>query len=515
MKYLKNIKYLIVALTGMMLISCDADEFLNPLPDTAIASDGFFQSDVDVLAGIFGIYDAIQGVNENRPNSTNNSTFNRGVQFEYLLTEHRSDNTRSATLEGSRADFHRYVTDANNIQSEDYYQSMYEIIFRANNILKYVNVADAENIAKYTAEAKFLRAYAYFNLVRLYGSDNDTIGAVPLVTAVAEANEDERLFTRVPKSVVYEQIVADLQEAIANLDNSYKARASKAAAQGILAKVYLSQPTPNYAGAKTLCEDIIADGTFSLQHNFRDVFYNELNSEVMFVVRYDFAEPNESQGFSSEFTSFIRQGRQDGLNIVNPNLVAAFNANGGNRTVVSYIAFGDDAELVDPDTNLPAPQEAEVAKFLPEGTDFTNPEFPYGSNARLAGNDWIVLRYADVLLMHVEAIMAGTGNANTSEALSSFNAVRNRAGLPDDADGVITQDELLLERRVELAFENQRLFDLLRFGVADAVLQNHAAEDNDEDITVYPGYNARTLLLPIPSREINLSKGLLNQNPGY
>ncbi|MEW4924851.1 RagB/SusD family nutrient uptake outer membrane protein [Algibacter sp. 2305UL17-15] len=506
MKYLKNIKYLIVALTGMMLISCDADEFLNPLPDTAIAADGFFQSDEDVLAGIYGIYDAIQGVNENTESS--NSSFNRGVQFEYLLTEHRSDNTRSATLEGSRADFHRYVTDANNIQSEDYYQSMYEIIFRANSIINYVAAANAENIAKYTAEAKFLRAYAYFNLIRLYGSDNDAIGGVPLVTAVAESNEDELLFTRVPKSVVYAQIVADLQEAIANLDNSYKARASKAAAQGILAKVYLSQPTPNYSGAKGLCEDIIADGSFSLQTNFNDVFYNEMNSEVMFVIRYEFAEPNESQGFSSEFTSFIRQGRQDGLNIVNLNLVDAFNANGGNRTAVSYIAFGDDAELIDSETGLPAPEDAEVAKFLPQGTDFTNPDFPYGTNARLAGNDWIVLRYADVLLMHVEAIMAGTGNANTTDALSSFNAVRNRAGLADDADGVITQDELLLERRVELAFENQRFFDLLRFGVADAVLSAHSVENGYS-------FSARDLLLPIPSREVNLSKGLLNQNPGY
>lgn len=511
MKYLKNIKYLIVALTGMMLISCDGEEFLNPLPDTAIAADGFFQSDEDVFAGIIGIYDAIQGVNENT--ESNNSDFNRGVQFEYLLTEHRSDNTRSATLEGSRADFHRYVTDANNIQSEDYYQSMYEIIFRANSVISYVDAADAANIARYTAEAKFLRAYAYFNLVRLYGSDNDAIGGVPLVTAVAESDEDELLFTRVAKSVVYAQIVADLQEAVANLDNSYKARASKGAAQGLLAKVYLSQPTPNYTGARDLCEAIIADGSFSLQTDFRDVFYNELNSELLFVVRYEFAEPNESQGFSSEFTAFIRQGRQDGLNIVNPNLVADFYANGGNRTEVSFIAFGEDAELINLDTGFPAPLEAEVGKFLPDGTDFTNADFPYGTNSRLAGNDWIVLRYADVLLMHVEAIMAGTGNANTTAALSSFNAVRNRAGLPNDADGVITQDELLLERRVELAFENQRFFDLLRFGVADAVLQAHSAEDNDEDISVYPSYSARALLLPIPSREVNLSGGLLIQNP--
>ncbi|MET2986087.1 RagB/SusD family nutrient uptake outer membrane protein [Aureibaculum conchae] len=502
---MKYIKFLIFALTiGAIFVSCDVDEFLNPLPDTAVASDGFFKTDADVLAGIYGIYDAIQGVNENTESS--NSDFNRGVQFEYLLTEHRSDNTRSATLEGSRADFHRYVTDANNIQSEDYYQSMYEIIFRANNILNYIDAADASNISKYTAEAKFLRAYAYFNLVRLYGSDDDAIGAVPLVTEVVSSDQDELLFTRVPKATVYQQIVADLQEAVANLDNSYKARASKAAAQGILAKVYLSQPTPNYAGAKELCEAIVASGNFNLQADFNDVFYNELNDEIIFAIRYEFGNPNESQGFSAEFTGFKRQGRQDGLNYVNPNLVAAFDANGGNRTAVSYAVFGD-----------PDDPKIEVTKFLPDGSDITtDPAAPtYGASPKDAGNDWIVLRYADVLLMHVEAIMGATGNANTAEALSSFNAVRNRAGLPNDADGVISKEELLLERRVELAFENQRFFDLLRFGVADAVLQNHANEDDDDDISVYPSYNARALLLPIPSREINLSKGLLTQNPGY
>lgn len=505
MKYLKNIKYLFFAFIATIFISCDPDEFLNPLPDTSIAADGFFQNDQQVLAGIFGIYDALQGVNENT--ETNSIDFNRGVQFEYLLTEHRSDNTRSATLEGSRADFHRYVIESNSLQSEDYYQSMYEIVFRANNVINYVGNADAANIAKYTAEAKFLRAYAYFNLIRLYGSDDDAIGGVPLVTDVVGSEQEALLFTRVAKATVYAQIVEDLQSAIDNLDDSDKARASKSAAQGMLAKVYLSQPSPNFDGAKSLCETIINSGSFSLQSNFNDVFYNEMNSEILFTIRYNDADPNESQGFSSEFTSFKRQGRQDGLNIVNPNLVLDFEANGGNRTAVSYLVFGD-----------PDNPSIEVAKFLPSGTDVSDMAAPtYGANPRFSGNDWTVLRYADVLLMHTEAILRGSGATSTSDAgaLNSFNAVRNRAGLTNDADGSISIEELLLERRVELAFENQRFFDLLRFGVADTVLQNHAAEDNSDDISVYPSYNTRSLLLPIPSREINLSKGVLKQNPGY
>ncbi|GAA4951879.1 RagB/SusD family nutrient uptake outer membrane protein [Algibacter agarivorans] len=490
---MKYIKLLIFAVTGTMFVSCDTDEFLNPLPDSAIVADSFFQSDDDVLSGIIGIYDALQGVNENTESSS--IRFNRGVQLEYLLTEHRSDNTRSKTLEGSRADFHRYRVEPDNVQSEDYYQSMYEIIFRANNVLKYVDNADAGNIISYAAEAKFLRAYAYFNLVRLYG-------AVPLVTSVVGAQEKELLFTRVAEATVYEQIVLDLQEGVTYLDNTHKSRASKAAAQGLLAKVYLTQPTRNYIGAKQLCEDIINSAVFALEPNFRDVFYDELNSEIIFAVQYLSGNPDESQGFSSEFTSYSRQGRQDGLNIVNPNLAEDFIAYGGNRTEASYAAFGDDAAL-------PVPEDAEVIKFLPDGSDISDTNLPtYGEQPGNAGNDWVILRYSDVLLMHAEAIMQD-GDTTDSNAIDSYMEVKVRAGFDAIADrpSVLTKDALLLERRVELAFENHRFFDLLRLGVAHDVLGTHAS------IKGYTSYNIRRLLLPIPSREINLSDGLLTQNP--
>ena len=490
---MKYIKFLIFAITGTLFVSCDTDEFLNPLPDAAIVAENFFQNDQQILDGIIGIYDAVQGVNENTESSS--IRFNRGVQLEYLLTEHRSDNTRSKTLEGSRADFHRYIVEPENIQSEDYYQSMYEIIFRANNVLKYVNNADAKNINKYAAEAKFLRAYAYFNLVRLYGD-------VPLVTSVVGSDEKELLFTRVAIATVYEQIVLDLQEGVKYLNNSSKSTASKAAAQGLLAKVYLTQPTPNYSGAQSLCEDIINSKTFALESDFSDVFYNELNDEVIFAIQYLAGNPEESQGFSSEFTSYNRQGRQDGLNIGNPNLAQDFIDYGGNRTNASYAAFGDDV-------NLTVPESAEIIKFLPEGSDISDRNLPtYGGAPANAGNDWIILRYSDVLLMHAEAIMAG-GDTSDSKAIDSYMEVRVRAGFDAIADrpAVLTKNALLIERRVELAFENHRFFDLLRLGVAHDVLGAHATAKG------YTSYNIRRLLLPIPSREINLSDGLLTQNP--
>ena len=476
---MKLFKYLVFTVSGLMLTSCG--DFLNPEPDTAVTVGTFFQSDDDVLAGIIGIYDGIQGVNENT--NTNENEVNRGVQFEYLLTEHRTDNTRGATLEGSKADFHRYLVDPNNVESDDYWASMYEIIFRANNILNFMDVANAANVPAYTAEVKFLRAYAYFNLVRLYGE-------VPLVTEVVIASDEEALFTRRSVDQVYAQIVADLEDAVADLDNTHRSRASRAAAQGLLAKAYLSQPTPNYTGAREMCEAVINGGEYTLLSEYHDDFYNELNDEVIFAIQYQSANTEESQSFSSEFTSAVRAGREDGLNIPNENLIADLNAFGGNRTETAL-------------TNVLG--SIEVGKFLPDGFTFLD---DYGPSARNAGNDWIILRYADILLMHAAAIMAGAPSTGDGAALSSFQQVRDRAGLTTPVT-TITSDDLLLERRVEFAFENQRLFDLQRFGVADAVLSAHATEMG------YSDYSARALLLPIPAREINLSKGILTQNPGY
>ncbi len=498
---MKKLKYIVLAIVTTIVTSC-ADDFLNPLPDTAISLESFFASDADVLAGIYGVYDALQGTNEST--ETNITNANRGVQFEHLLTEHRTDNTRNATLEGSKSDFHRYVVEAVNVEADDYYQSMYQVIFRANNILNFIDVADESNQASYAAEAKFLRAYAYFKLVRLFGD-------VPLVTEPIDPTNEAVLFTRVSEAEIYAQIIEDLQEAVDALGSPSKSRASRAAAQGILAKVYMSQETPDYAAAELLCEAIIASGEYTLEPNFEDIFYQgardvdgnlidvdaTLSSEVIFTIQYQASNSDESQGFSAEFTSFQRAGREDGQNIVNENLYNDFVAFGGNRTAVSITDLGGNLDVF----------ENEVAKFLPEGTDLSATPIEYGVG-RNAGNDYIALRYADILLLHVEATMAGTPATVDPDALASFQAVRDRAGLTTPIVSV-TKQELLTERRVELAFENHRYFDLKRFGEFESVLSAHASE---------MGYawdlnNAR--LLPIPQREINLSGGLLTQNQGY
>lgn len=479
---MKHIKFIALALLGLTY-SCD--EFLNPEPESLVTNSTFFNTDADVEQGILGVYDAIQGIPEETTSSV--ITTNKGVQFEYLLTEHRTDNTRSKTIEGSKADFHRYIVEATNPESADYYQSMYEMIFRANNILQYVNVADEKNQTLYTAELRFLRAHAYFNLVRLYGD-------VPLVLTVVSPEDSAQLYTRVASTDIYDAIIDDLEYAAANMGAATtKNRASKPAAQGLLAKAYLSLETPNYTGAKQMCEAVINSGVYILEADYNDVFYDETgNDEVIFSIGYISGLDNDSQGFSSEFDSVA--GRQDGLNIPNDNLVNAFTGDTGTvRSDFSYRVSLNDLALY------------EVGKYFPDG--ISDGDFS-AVIPRNAGNDWIVLRYADVLLLHVEAIMAGANTTTDANALASFNAIRERAVGAEDDFALITQDDLLLERRLELAFENQRFFDLQRFDVAAQVLEDHAIE---------MGYTFSTtdLLLPIPQSERNLSNGLLSQNPGY
>jgi hypothetical protein len=121
------------------------------------------------------------------------------------------------------------------------------------------------------------------------------------------------------------------------------------------------------------------------------------------------------------------------------------------------------------------------------------------------------MRFADVLLMHAEAILAGGNTTSDLAAIASYNKVRNRAGmseLPIDGTGSLTKDMLLYDRRIELAFENHRMYDLVRYGVAEAVLGAYANQAG------FP-FSATSLLLPIPQREINSSFGAITQNPGY
>ncbi|MFC6268444.1 RagB/SusD family nutrient uptake outer membrane protein [Frigoriflavimonas asaccharolytica] len=477
---MKKIKILSAYIFIALFTSSCGDNFLSPEVVSAGDGENYYLTDAQLLSGVINMYDGIQGANPLEDDVNKN----QAIQFEFYLTEMRSDNTRTKSQEGEAAQFEKYQVASTNGIVADYYLSYYNVIFRANTVLKHLDVASATTRGKYEGEAKFVRAYANFNLVRLFGD-------IPYVDHVLGITEKEAQFTRVPKAQIYTLIVSDLKTAIANLDNTYKNRASKAAAQALLAKVYLTLGI-NYLEAQQLCEAVIAS-SYSLQNNFKDVFFTENNSEVIFAIGYVGDNIFDSQGISAEWLNSV--GRSSGVNYVTNEAKSAIDAMGGNRKPYSYRI--DPAQV----------SQSQVVKYLPVA-DASLGINASANNPRVAGNDWIVLRLADVLLMHVESIIGAGNDTNVAAAITSFTKIRTRAGLLPDADGVITKQELLDERRVELAFENERFYDLVRFGAAQTVLSAYSAANNYS-------FTATDLLLPIPQREINISGGLLKQNPGY
>ena len=468
---MKHLKYLALFFVGALITSCE-DDFLEPVLSSAINGGSYYNNATELETAVVNMYDGLQGVNSTSAGD------NHATQVEFYLTEMRSDNTRTKAQEGEAAQFESFAVEATNGIVADYYRSFYNVIFRANLVLANLEAAGT-SAAQFEAEAKFVRAYAYFNLVRLYGD-------IPLVTSLTGPADTDVAYTRVASDDIYDLIQADLNTAISGLDNTYRTRASKAGAQALLAKVELTRG--NYGEARSLLESVVATGNYSLESNFHDVFYDEDNSETIFSIGYE-TGGIDSQNFSAEWLNAV--GRTSGVNYVTADVRTAFDTYGGNRTAVSFRQ--DESQAT----------EYQVAKYFPNGE--LGPQ--YASDPTKAGNDWIVLRYADVLLMHVESILAGSNATTDAAALASFQAVRDRAGLPTDVTEV-TKDMLLNERRVELAFENHRLFDLMRMGAAQDVLSAFSSTNGY-------GFSSTDLLLPIPQVEIGLSKGALSQNPGY
>lgn len=481
-------KFIKILIIGLIFTGC-SDEFLNPTPISSLEEVSSFDTDDEVLAGIIGMYDAIQGVNIENGDFDNIET-SGGIQYEFALTEMRSDNSFMRDPEGEFREFNTWIINPTNSIVANYYKSFYEIIFRANKVLQFVNNADEDNVAAYEAEAKFVRAYAYFNLVRLFGD-------IPLLETIEDAETDAR-FTRIATSDVYQFIIDDLKNIDDNvlLDNTFKSRASLAGAQALLAKVYLT--VGEYDNAKAVCDKIIDSNQFELQENYSDIFYDELNDEVIFSVGYLSDNEDESQGFSSLWSD-----ETNGINNLTGNLVGAFTLDeGSTRAQFSYT----DA--------ITSSSGSEFAKYLARGVSDLGIA-PSAINGSQAGNDWIIFRYADVYLMYVEALLGDNNVLDVSasdpdieRAKFCFEEIRRRAGVLNFEVDEITKQQLLNERRLEFAGENHRFFDLLRFDEAQTTLDAYAIEIG----VIFSEFD---LLLPIPDREITLGGGLMQQNEGY
>ena len=346
-----------------------------------------------------------------------------------------------------------------------FYTALYKSILSANTVIENEENATAVQVA----EAKFLRGLAYFKLAKVFGDCTINLSSSP------DINDDSALARR-PVSEVYSSvIIPDLQDAIAGLpETAANGRASAMAARGMLAKAYMQ--IGNYASAEGPLAAIVngADAAgIALQEDFANVFgfANDLNSEIIYATQISSSIEDE-YGFS-EFWSWSGGLDTKSLLPLDADLIAAFDA-----------SPGDLRRDVTIDTEVMA-----------------SPKFPQTDGP---DHDFIELRYADVLLMYAETL--NENGSSAEDVLDVLDPVRTRAGLdPLDHNTISSQADVAQaiqdERRLELAFEGHRWFDLVRTGTVDAEM--------GESI------NSNYHVFPVPTSEILATLGVITQNAGY
>jgi hypothetical protein len=476
MGYQSTIKPLLAALlvTGLLgLMGCD--QTVNKQPEQSISIGQLFEDSTAATRALAGAYDGLQA---------------NGVYggFPTMAADFTAD---IANFSGSFTTWQQ--AQAFNISSthgptQNIWADHYFAINRANLIID--NASDIEGLSQagvdqFVGQAKFIRALAYFNLVRWFGqpfepgASNDQPGVILATTGVQTTNPE---FNQPRASVgdVYAQIRSDLEDAISNLDvRGARTRAGQSVANALLAKVSLYQGRWDEAASRA--QSVIQQSEFELSGSPRTPYFNEASSEIIFQIAYSSTDNTGTNDFMS---SFYLPGDLGGRGDINP-----------------LSSFLSDAESGDIRTGVSPAIEGDSLLYSQGGNIWTN---KWTENS--FSDDMPVLRVAEMYLIRAEGLARGSGTA--SDARTALNAVRNRAGLDDVASSLSGQDlidEIITQRRYELAFEGDRRHDLQRLGRAI----------NSGTGTLQPGDPQR--ILPIPNRAIQVNDALdqSSQNPGY
>jgi hypothetical protein len=470
-----------VLLTAALLLG-GCDSFVDKEPISNPSRANFYQSPEDFETAVAGAYDALQLT------GTVSNNY-------WMLFEMRGDNTDQGPDQTGLAQkialLNRFEETTTNELLQQAWIDTYDGIERCNVILDQIdNLPDGAVKERVRGEALFLRSLFYYHAAVAWGS-------VTLKTAATQGPDEAANTTTQTDGpgAVYEQIAGDLETAQGLLPAEYESeanvgKATSGAANALLGKVYL---TMGRAGdAETALQRVIDSGVYRLVDDYGDLWgpANENNAESIFEVQYT-TTSGEGSPFTNTFApdvAAVPGGVGEGLaeNRPTPSMEEAYLDEDGPRfqasMATSYV--NNEGETV---------QARYITKY--ESQPFANFE---------AENNWIMLRYADVLLMMAEAVGPST------RGWDLIDRVRDRS-LPApqfdvDRSGSF-YEQLLRERRVELAFENHRWPDLKRFeqyidGVAEARV--------DEELDDVSGFN---LLYPIPQREVDVAD--LDQNSGY
>lgn len=476
---------------GMLLFMNSAcDKFLAVDPPYTQDAENFFQTAEDYERALTGAYDLLQG------------------SFMSLwIGEIASDNSIAGGESVNDTQGLHQIDEMThggvNLDLRSLFRWNYAGLTRANYLLENKDKIDFVGKDVIVAEAKFLRAYYYFELVKFFGD-------VPLIIDKRIGIEEALALDRTPASEVYSQIETDLTEAAAVMSYTglVKGHATKGAALSLLGKVYLYQN--KFVDAASTFDQVIAEGGYSLIGDYSELFTaaNENNTETVFDVEYSglegggygcyiCLEGNAAPGFHG-----IRQyngpvyGDGNSYNLPTQDLYDAFAATDPRR----------DLSILDLDAFIAAQPNAESISYAIGAGGHTgyynNKYIKRIGEIGLPDNDltspvnYRVIRYADVLLMAAEAHYQ-TGNTGLAQQL--VNQIRSRAGI--QGINLSSIEDIYRERRFELSGEGHRFFDLVRTGQAASKI---------------PGFQTgKHELFPIPQAEIDLAGGNWSQNPGY
>ena len=512
-----NIKIFFTLFVNFALWGCDS--LITDKPESMLIADNFYTTQTHISEGVNGCYKGMCKV----------------VNEEWKFTEIRSDNTCvifNSTSSGDRSDycFMKFFNTPTSMPTMyNYWYMLFQNISNINTVLPSVAAGSgyisSETLrAQYEGELSFIRAYHYFTLVNLWG---DMFKVTKVIGPV-----DAKTIARSPVAEIYDEIIfPDLIKAANQLPASYPSadvgRITKWAAKAMLAKAYMQKgDLQDLPKAQVLLEEVIAATQYcnlitdkgTSASAYANVFNvaNEMNPEIIFAVRY-----SRSNSLGSSFwgtfapdgsaAQIIKAGTPVGDNNPTLEFMSKYNDLSDTRKAASFSVWYKNAST----------PEYYISKY----------QDPNMVLAFQGENDWPVIRYSDVLLLHAEILAQ---SANPNDALADVNKVRVRAGVKpynDFASKTEALDSVYQERRIELAFENHRWFDLLRMGKAyddpNKALSILITAIFTTDNAFYQSFNKiappvkssftlEHMLLPIPQQEIDTNNNMvIPQNPGY
>ena len=481
-----------------VLLVASCSEFLGIRPEGTTPAEGIdYSKSENIFKPVSAAYASMR--------SGNVHAFPYICAFE--ITSDNADKGSSPEDNPTALALDKFTYDASNSIINDLWVGYYDVVSAANNAIGQMplfrnaiqNAQTRVTIDQCEAEAKVIRAYAYFNLVRLFGS-------VPLVDTVMTADQLASL-KQSSREDVYQVISRDLDSAISTLPvaypSSYAGRITSYTARAIKAKAMMY--AGNWNEVAKLTDEIITSGRYGLLTDFREVFSidGENSKESLFEIQ------SSTLGGITGTAPYIEYAYVQGPRGNSPSNMQGWGFCTPSEDLITF--YQSRGEVVRPATTL-----LYRGTITPEGDEIkatcTNPVYNGKCYTPSIYNNWSnngygydynvrVLRYAEVLLMYAEALLNGAPVGESGiTADQAVNLVRHRAQL-QPLSGVTLQN-VWDERRAELAMEEDRFFDLIRIGQAAETLSSHGFTSGKNEV------------FPIPANQRQLNPNLV-QNPGY